>query len=359
MSEPKGLVIKLCEVMAAVERVPKNGFNKFQNYAYATEADVADCIRKEFASRHIMLFPSVIKQSRILIPPSDKNYISEIEVEWTFVDGDTGESRTQMIPGSGMDTGDKGLYKALTGSEKYLLMKTFLIPTGDDPEADSKAEFEQGKANAQSVAKEKLAHKALETANSAARLSVELKPYNEGCLGIHGSQEALVKLVTAGLAKSAVYLDVAGLYILQADKAEAFSSWAFKSGVDVKMDPKAREMAAKATPASDSQEMPYEAVDDDIPFGMEAAPIMGPVKSIQGKFLVFTWDGKERSCWHKSMWPLLTDNQNKPAELSCVDKEKGGKNYSNVEGIISLNSVEYQVGQDEKWRPVIQRAPGV
>lgn len=38
--------------------------------------------------------------------------------------------------GEGMDTGDKAIYKAITGAQKYVLMKTFLIPTGDDPELE-------------------------------------------------------------------------------------------------------------------------------------------------------------------------------------------------------------------------------
>jgi hypothetical protein len=38
--------------------------------------------------------------------------------------------------GSGSDTGDKGLYKAITGGIKYVLNTNFLIPTGDDPEKD-------------------------------------------------------------------------------------------------------------------------------------------------------------------------------------------------------------------------------
>ena len=38
--------------------------------------------------------------------------------------------------GSGDDPADKGLYSAYTGAVKYFLMKAFLIPTGDDPEAD-------------------------------------------------------------------------------------------------------------------------------------------------------------------------------------------------------------------------------
>ena len=53
-----------------------------------------------------------------------------------MVDAQSGESLSSTIIGSGQDKGDKGPYKAYTGAQKYFLMKTFMIPTGDDPEKD-------------------------------------------------------------------------------------------------------------------------------------------------------------------------------------------------------------------------------
>ena len=53
-----------------------------------------------------------------------------------FIDGDTGESYIAEGVGQGADSGDKGVYKAITGMMKYILLKTFLVPTGDDPERD-------------------------------------------------------------------------------------------------------------------------------------------------------------------------------------------------------------------------------
>ena len=53
--------------------------------------------------------------------------------------------------GSGNDrsrsgaVGDKGIYKAITGANKYALLKTFLLETGDDPEEVSDADRESNK----------------------------------------------------------------------------------------------------------------------------------------------------------------------------------------------------------------------
>src|SRR5277367_379161 len=149
-SAPKNLVQKLCEVMAAIGYIAKKGENKFHGYKYAKESDIVDAIRGELAQRNLFIFPSVTTHAR-------SGEITDIMVRWTFTDGDSGEQRDCDIPGCGQDKGDKGVYKALTGSEKYFLMKTFLIPTGDDPEADSKAEQEDARGAAQAVGKAKMA----------------------------------------------------------------------------------------------------------------------------------------------------------------------------------------------------------
>lgn len=140
--DPKrGLVVKLCEVMAAVGYMQKRGENSAstQGYKYVTEADVAQAVRGEFAKRNIFVFPSLISQERhkLSVMKYDKlneSYITDIVMRWTIVDGDTGQERSCDIPGSSASPGDKQVYVAMTGSEKYLLMKSLFLPTGDDPE---------------------------------------------------------------------------------------------------------------------------------------------------------------------------------------------------------------------------------
>lgn len=178
-SEPpkRSLVRKLSEVMGAVERVAKSGRNEFHKYAYVTEADLADAIRGELAKRQVFIFPTIRKcvrspldvettkwENNQKVASVRKTQLTEIEVEWTFVDGESGEERTIVVHGVGEDNVDKGFYKAFTGSEKYMLMKSFLVPTGDDPEQDSKEErreaAKEGNQSAQNVAKKQLEEKA-------------------------------------------------------------------------------------------------------------------------------------------------------------------------------------------------------
>lgn len=132
---PKSLAKKLSEVMAAVERIPKHGRNTFHNYDYATEADIVAAIRGELSKRSVILLPAITGRSRE--PVGEKgSVLTHLDMEFTFIDGDSGEMITRPWLGVGSDKDDKAGYKAMTGGEKYFLLKTFLIPTGDDPEQE-------------------------------------------------------------------------------------------------------------------------------------------------------------------------------------------------------------------------------
>lgn len=133
---PVKLVAKLVEVMKAVERIPKNGWNDFHKYHYALEADINEALRGELASRNVLLLPAVTGRSRESVGEKGQ-VVTHLDMEFTFYDAETGEQLTRPWLGAGADKEDKGAYKAMTGGEKYFLLKTFLIPTGDDPEGEA------------------------------------------------------------------------------------------------------------------------------------------------------------------------------------------------------------------------------
>ena len=136
--KPETLIEKLAAVMAAVERVPKNGENKFHGYRYATEADLSDAVRSNLARYGVMLIPSVEKVEWSKVPTKNgEERLATLTVKFTATDGKTDFSFT--VIGEGQDRGDKATYKAMTGATKYALLKLFLIPTGDDPEKDDEA----------------------------------------------------------------------------------------------------------------------------------------------------------------------------------------------------------------------------
>jgi len=156
------LIAKLAEVMAAVHRIPKTGRNDFHKYDYATEADIVESVRGELAQRSVMLIPEVNEMERVEVGHTNSGQLkvlTTLKMTFTFIDGETGESMEHGWIGQGLDSEDKGAYKAMTGAVKYFLLKTFLLPTGDDPEAEEAPkvrEFKPAKAQIKPAAAESM-----------------------------------------------------------------------------------------------------------------------------------------------------------------------------------------------------------
>jgi hypothetical protein len=138
-SEMSNLAKKLVEVMLAVKSVEKKGKNEAQSYDYVKAADVAGPIRAELAKRGVLLVPDVVET--VHFEKAGKEGKSQqgihIKVKYTFIDSEDGERLDFHGYGTGLDTGDKGIYKAHTGALKYALRMFFLLPdsTGQsDPE---------------------------------------------------------------------------------------------------------------------------------------------------------------------------------------------------------------------------------
>lgn len=136
----RSLASKIAEVMALVQRVAKNGYNAQQNYRYATDADIMDCVRDAMAQRHVVLYPDMkdLKWENYETKSGGRQRLCTLTIRYTLEDGETGEKREFDIFSQGQDSGDKAVYKAMTGATKFALQKLFLIPTGDDPENDGK-----------------------------------------------------------------------------------------------------------------------------------------------------------------------------------------------------------------------------
>src|SRR5690606_22326240 len=129
MSNGNTLVKKLAKIMGEIGSVQKTGRNDFHKYDYVEEHVLVNSVRGKLAEAGIFIFPSVEEHTQ-------NGSLATVLMKFTIVDGETGESFETYIAGQGDDKGDKAYYKAYTGAVKYFIMKTFLIPTGDDPEAD-------------------------------------------------------------------------------------------------------------------------------------------------------------------------------------------------------------------------------
>jgi len=134
---PHPLATKIARILGKLGRVAKSGRNEFHKYDYATESDVADALRQHLAAEGVCIFPSVVDAKVETVQDRNKSAsMATVTLELTFVDGESGDTMVTRWIGQGIDQGDKAYYKAYTGAFKYGLMKTFMVSTGEEPEAD-------------------------------------------------------------------------------------------------------------------------------------------------------------------------------------------------------------------------------
>lgn len=135
------LAAKLAKILGDIGKVEKTGTNEHFKYKYLTESALVYAVRGRLAEAGVFVFTSVESQAVMIVgEEGNKTGLTTVTTRHTFVDGESGESFEVLSQGQGMDNGDKGGYKAVTGAMKYFLYKSFMIPTDDDPEADDKTD---------------------------------------------------------------------------------------------------------------------------------------------------------------------------------------------------------------------------
>jgi hypothetical protein len=133
----RGLVTKLIAAIQEIQLIPKRGVNSFSNYSYATAEDIIQAVRGPLSRNGLLVFSSLRDRTSETITTAQGKPAFRERITLRFVITD-GESELHFdAPGEGQDTGDKGIYKALTGATKYALRSLLQLPIGDDPEADA------------------------------------------------------------------------------------------------------------------------------------------------------------------------------------------------------------------------------
>lgn len=126
---------KIAEVQGELGRMDKDrdvevrgkDGNVLYSYSYLSESALMTAVKDKLSRRGVAVFVSIDEQRR-------EGSLTFVKVSMTFADAKTGQTFTINGQGQGADTSDKGGYKAITGAVRYMLWKTFLVPTeGDDP----------------------------------------------------------------------------------------------------------------------------------------------------------------------------------------------------------------------------------
>lgn len=126
------------------EWMKKSWKNDIQSYSYFSDDQISEKFRNLFDKHEIcFVYSSEITGCREISSTSKwtRQFVTDVLVNYKFVDIDNWSMIEWTACGSWNDTGDKWVYKAITGAVKYIFMKTFQISTGDDPEKDEVKEW--------------------------------------------------------------------------------------------------------------------------------------------------------------------------------------------------------------------------
>ena len=135
---------KLVAVMEECRYMPKDGYNKFQNYGYTTAAGMFAKINEAMTRQG--LFTQVestlidIRDATTSKGNAEKHAVVKVKI--TVTDLETGESVVFEGLSSGQDANDKAIMKANTAALKYAYIGGLCIAMSDDPESDTNITYQ-------------------------------------------------------------------------------------------------------------------------------------------------------------------------------------------------------------------------
>lgn len=138
----KNIYQKILEVMKNIEYLSKDDAVAFgtTKYRAMSEEKVTMTVRKELIKQGLVVFP--VEQT-----VEKDGHITTTNTTYKMVNTDNPEEFVFLASsGQGSDTQDKGVGKAMTYSFKYMLLRTFAIPTGEDPDKVASAQIDYEEA---------------------------------------------------------------------------------------------------------------------------------------------------------------------------------------------------------------------
>ena len=144
---------KILNIMRKVEYLAKDDTVEYKSVKYKalSEEKVTTIMRKVILEEGITVYPVEMTETR-------EGDITHVHVKYRLTDIEDGSSIEVVSCGDGYDTQDKGSGKAMTYAFKYMWLRTFAIPTGEDPDKTSSAEIDEieAKRKTNAVARQKI-----------------------------------------------------------------------------------------------------------------------------------------------------------------------------------------------------------
>ena len=130
---------KILSIMQNIKYLAKDDEVKFNTTKYKalSEEKVTSIMRAELIAHRLVVFP--IRQDS-----SRTGQITHVDVTYRMVNVDDPQEYIDIAScGDGADSQDKGSGKAMTYAFKYMWLRTFALPTGEDPDKISSAELDE------------------------------------------------------------------------------------------------------------------------------------------------------------------------------------------------------------------------
>lgn len=130
---------KIAAVMQDVQYLGKDDNVSFgqTNYRALSEEKVTVIMRSAMLKHKLVVFP--VEQSA-----TRTGNITHVDVKYRIVNIEDPADYIEVVScGDGADTQDKGSGKAMTYAFKYMWLRTFAIPTGEDPDKISSAQLDE------------------------------------------------------------------------------------------------------------------------------------------------------------------------------------------------------------------------
>lgn len=133
---------KISAIMQDVQYLAKDDHVEFgqTRYKALSEEKVTSIMRAALIKYKLVVFP--IEQTA-----NRTGNITHVDVKYRMVNVENPEEYIEIVSsGDGADTQDKGSGKAMTYAFKYMWLRTFALPTGEDPDKISSDELDAKEA---------------------------------------------------------------------------------------------------------------------------------------------------------------------------------------------------------------------
>ena len=119
---------KLLEIQKRINGLGKD--TKGFNYQYVSGSKVLGAIKPLMNEQGLILKQEVIDVTSL--PTGEKDVLFTVNMRFTWVDVESGETDVNTFAAAGCNGKDKGIGAALTYAERYFLLKYFHIATDED-----------------------------------------------------------------------------------------------------------------------------------------------------------------------------------------------------------------------------------